>query len=179
MSNRWYAVHAKPSREQLAKEQLKAQEFETFLPSRLKTVTRRRKLTTVVAPFFSRYLFVRLNLTRDRWRSVNGTIGVNSLVMFGDQPQPLPFGVVEAMIASADSTGLVHLEQSLAVGSRVRLLAGPFADQLGILDRVDDSGRVRVLLKIMNSQVPVQVSRKLVMAVLSPTLADEPVFANP
>jgi hypothetical protein len=31
----------------------------------------------------------------------------------------------------------------------VRLIAGPFAEQLGILDRLDDGDRVRVLLDML------------------------------
>jgi hypothetical protein len=39
-----------------------------------------------------------------------------------------------------------------------------FAEQLGTLDRLDDSGRVRVLLEIMGATVPVQLERKIVRA---------------
>jgi transcriptional antiterminator RfaH len=81
------------------------------------------------APFFPRYLFVELDLTDHRWHSVNG-IGVASLVMQGVMPQPVPRGVVEAMLASVDDKSFLCLEQSLKVGAQARLEAGPFADQL-------------------------------------------------
>jgi transcription antitermination factor NusG len=68
------------------------------------------------------------------------------------------------MIASVDASGLLRLEENLKVGSPVRLAAGPFADQLGILDRLDDSGRVRVLLEIMGGTIPVQLERRFVTA---------------
>jgi transcription elongation factor/antiterminator RfaH len=159
---RWYAVHTQPNRELRAKKQLENQAFEVFLPKRLKTVRHARRLTNVTAAFFPRYLFVRLDLARHLWRSVNGTFGVSNLVMQGEMPRPVPHGVVEAMIASVDATGLLCLEQGLRVGARVRLAAGPFAEKLGILDRLDDSGRVRVLLEIMGGTVPVQLERKFV-----------------
>jgi transcription elongation factor/antiterminator RfaH len=161
---RWYAVHTQPNREFRAKNQLENQAFQVFLPKRLKTVRHARKLTNVTAPFFPRYLFVRLDLTRQGWRSVNGTFGVSSLVMQGDLPHPAPRGVVEAMIASVDAAGLLCLEENLTVGSQVRLAAGPFAEKLGILDRLDDSGRVRVLLEIMGGTIPVQLERRFVTA---------------
>jgi transcription elongation factor/antiterminator RfaH len=163
-ASRWYAVHAQPNREFRAKNQLENQAFEVFLPVRLKTVRHARRLTNLVAPFFPRYLFIRLDLAQHRWRSVNGTFGVSSLVMQGEMPRPVPRGVVEAMIASVDAKGLLCLEQNLTVGARVRLAAGPFAEKLGILDRLDDSGRVRVLLEIMGGTVPVQIERKFVTA---------------
>jgi transcriptional antiterminator RfaH len=46
----------------------------------------------------------------------------------------------------------------------VRLSVGPFAEKLGILDRLNDSGRVRVLLEIMGATVPVQLERRSVTA---------------
>lgn len=161
---RWYAVRTQPHRELRAKSQLENQAYEVFLPQCLKTVRHARKLTSLAAPFFPQYLFLRLDLTQDRWRSVNGTFGVASLVMRGEVPHPVPRGVVEAMIASVDAKGFLCLQESLATGARVRLTAGPFAEQLGVLERLDESGRVRVLLDIMGGTIPVELKRKFVTA---------------
>jgi transcription elongation factor/antiterminator RfaH len=161
---RWYAVHTQPHREARSQAQLENQSFRTYLPKRLKTVRHARKLKLVTAPFFPRYLFVALDLGRHQWRSVNGTFGVTSLVMAGERPHPVPCGVVEAMIAATDHTGLLSFEENLSVGDTVRLLAGPFAEQLGTLERLDDSGRVRVLLDIMGGAIPVRVAREFVTA---------------
>src|SRR5262244_81166 len=94
---RWYAVHTLPFAEARAERHLQRQEFRTFQPKRHKTIRHSRKLSTVEAPFFPRYLFIVLDLSRHQWRSVNGTIGVSRLVMRGDQPHPVPPGVVEAL----------------------------------------------------------------------------------
>jgi transcription antitermination factor NusG len=51
------------------------------------------------------------------------------------------------------------------VGAKVRLAAGPFAEQLAILDRLDDSGRVRVLLEILGRPVRVEIRREFVLVV--------------
>ena len=150
---RWYAVYTQPLNEACAEQHLNNQNFMTFMPKRLKTVRHARKLNTVEAPFFPRYLFVALDLSRDPWRRVNGTCGVSRLVMCGDAPQAAPWGVVETLIASADTRGILHLNNNLTIGGPVRLLAGPFAEQLAILDHLDESGRVRVLLDILGRQV--------------------------
>jgi transcription elongation factor/antiterminator RfaH len=159
----WYAVHAQPHREARAQVQLANQGFVTYLPKRLKTVRHARKLATINAPFFPRYLFVSLDLSIHPWRRVNNTFGVSTLVMAGDRPHPVPHGVVEAMIASTKENGILSFEQTLQVGGTVRLLAGPFAEQLGTLERLDDNGRVRVLLNILGGQVPVRIARELVV----------------
>ena len=154
-SERWYAVHTLPFAEERAERQLQRQKFRTFQPKRHKTIRHARKLRTVEAPFFPRYLFIVLDLARHQWRSVNGTFGVSRLVMRGDQPHPVPRGVVEALIEAADARGILQLGRKLQLGEPVRLLAGPFAEQIAILDRLDDSGRVQVLLHILGRQAAV------------------------
>src|SRR5579884_2013237 len=152
---RWYAVHTLAFCELRAQGQLEHQGFRTFLPRRLKTVRHARKLRTVEAAFFPRYLFVALDVERDGWRKVNGTYGVSRLVMRGDAPHPVPRGIVETLIASTDRAGVLRFSERLKVGGRVRLLAGPFAEQLGVLDALDDSSRVRVLLDLFAREVPI------------------------
>src|SRR5712672_1903684 len=110
---RWYAVHTLLFAEARAEGQLHRQGFQTFQPKRHKTVRHARRSSTVEAPFFPRYLFIILDLTRHQWRSVNGTFGVSRLVMRGDQPHPVPCGVVEALIAAADGRGILQLVHKL------------------------------------------------------------------
>ncbi len=155
---RWFAVHSLPHREAGAQQQLENQGFHTFLPRCLKARRHARKLENVLAPIFPRYLFVVLDLDRDRWRSVNGTFGVARLVMMaGNRPQPVPRGVVEALIAWADGRGVLRFDEAgrLTVGQRVRILAGPFAERIGLLQRLDGNGRVRLLLDIMGGRIGV------------------------
>jgi transcription elongation factor/antiterminator RfaH len=156
---RWYVVHTLPYAEKRAQAQLENQKYRVFLPKRQKTIRHARKLSTVVAPFFPRYLFVVLDLSQHQWRSVNGTLGVSSLVMGGDMPCPVPSGIVESMLVLSEPDGLLQLHTNLKIGAPVRFASGPFAEQLGVLDRLDDSGRIRVLLNILGRQVPVCLSR--------------------
>jgi transcriptional antiterminator RfaH len=162
---RWYAVHTLPCAEARAEAQLRRQGFLTFQPKRHKTVRHARRLSTVEAPFFPRYLFVALDLAHHQWRSVNGTFGVSRLVMWSDRPHPIPRGVVEALIAAADARGILQLFRKLQIGGPVRLMAGPFAEQLAILDDLDDSGRVRVLLDILGRQVAISTAASNVLPV--------------
>ena len=101
--------------------------------------------------------FVILDPEHDQWRPINGTLGVARLVMQGERPNPVPPGIVETLIASTGPDGLLQLRlgPQLKVGDSVRLTQGPFAEYLGTLDRLDESGRVRVLLDMLGRQVPV------------------------
>jgi len=156
---RWYLAHTLPHQEERAQAALEHQGFRNFLPRRLKTVRHARRLRTVNAPIFPRYIFVELDLDRDRWRSVNGTRGISSLVMALERPLPAPVGVVETLIMSSDGAGQLRFVENFEVGQRVRLVAGPFAQSLGILDRLSSTERVAVLLNIMSGAIRVSVAR--------------------
>ena len=73
-------------------------------------------------PLFPGYIFIVIDLSKQRWRSINGTFGVASLIMGAEQPTPVPSGVVEALVASGESRGVVRLDDSLEIGQKVRIV---------------------------------------------------------
>jgi transcription elongation factor/antiterminator RfaH len=162
-NERWFLVHTQPKSERKAELHLGAQGFRTHVPQIQKTIRHARQLRTVQAPLFPRYLFLILDLGRDRWRSVYSTIGVSSLFTCEDRPVPVPTGVVEALVARTDEAGLALFDAGLTTGQTVRILSGPFADFVGTLERLDAAGRVRVLLAMMGSTVPVALHRSALL----------------
>jgi transcription elongation factor/antiterminator RfaH len=160
---RWRLVRALTGREVFAAEQLERQGFVTFLPKQLKTVRHARKVRVALGAYFPGYLFVELDLAKDRWRSVNGTLGVSHLIGAEERPTPVPRGVVEALIEAADARGVLT-GPPLNAGQKVRIIAGAFADKLAVIERLDDAGRVRVLLDIVDRQVAVSVARDFLNA---------------
>ena len=151
--HRWYVAASLPNRENLAQQQLNNQQFVTYFPKRLKTVRHARRSHNRVVSFFPGYLFVALDLKADRWRSVNGTIGVKSLIMGADRPLPVPQGVVEQLQQMTDGDGFLRLRDELNPGDRIRILNGPMADMIGQIDRLDGKHRARVLLDLLHSSI--------------------------
>jgi transcriptional antiterminator RfaH len=162
-NERWFLVHTQPKSERKAELHLGAQGFRTHFPQIQKTIRHARQLRTVRAPLFPRYMFLSLDLSRDRWLSVRSTIGVSSLFTCEDRPVPVPKGVVEALIARTNEANLTSFEVDLATGQTVRILSGPFAEFVGTLERLDAAGRVRVLLTMMGSTVPVALHRSALL----------------
>jgi len=142
---------------------LEAQGFRPFLPYIQKTIRHARQLRTVRAPLFPRYMFLILDVGRDRWLSVRGTVGVSSLFTCEDRPVPVPKGVVEGLIVRTDEANLTRFDAGLTTGQAVRILSGPFADLVGTLERLDAAGRVRVLLTMMGTAVPVALHRSALL----------------
>ena len=156
---RWYLVHTRPNGERKAELNLKAQGLKPFLPQIEKTVRHARRLATVRRPLFARYLFVRLDISRDRWSAINSTVGVSRLVAQEDGPIALPFGIVETLLAHSDA-GITRLDVALSEGQRVRILSGPLADFTATVMRLDARRRVDLLLEIMGGAVSVSVDRR-------------------
>ena len=159
---RWYVARTLPQRELSAAQQLANQGFRSFVPRYWKNRRHARKVETVSVPLFPRYIFTILDQGRDRWRSINGTFGVDRLITYGCEPQPVPHGVVESLIEAADAEGNIQFDFHLKEGQLVRVTAGPFADFVGELEHLDDNGRVRVLLEIMGGKMRVALPQTLV-----------------
>jgi transcription elongation factor/antiterminator RfaH len=157
-NERWFLAHTQPRSEGKAELHLGAQGFRTYLPQIQKTIRHARQLTTVRAPLFPRYLFVILDLERDRWLSVRSTVGVSHLFTQEGRPVPVPVGIVESLIERS-AANLTRLDTDLVKGKHVRILTGPFADFVGTLERLDGAGRVQVLLELMGTAVPVSLHR--------------------
>lgn len=158
-NERWFLVYTLPKREIQALMRLRVQGFKAYLPQYLRTTRHARQLRTFRAPLFPRYLFIVLDLERDRWLCVRGTIGVSSLVGCDERPLPVPRGIIEALIAQGDDNGLIQFGDGLQAGQKVRIASGPFADFVGTLDRLDDTGRVRLLLDMMGSEIAITLPR--------------------
>jgi transcription antitermination factor NusG len=157
---RWYVAVTLPRKERVAAANLDNQDFRSFLPLQFVTLRHAHKFRTELIPVFARYIFVILDVDRQRWRSIAGTFGIQRLITDGERPMAVMPGVVETLIQSSDARGaLVYETGGLAVGDEVRLLAGPLAGSLGILQRLDGAGRVQLLLKLLGGPVKVTVPR--------------------
>jgi transcription elongation factor/antiterminator RfaH len=152
-------VRTLPRCEAKAQFHLGAQGLTTFLPQFLKTIRHARRLRTVRAALFPGYIFVTLDLTRDRWLSIRSTVGVSSLITCDGRPLPVRQGITEALIQQTDPSNVTRMDVDLVEGQPVRVLTGPFANLVGKLQKLSPSGRVRILLKLMGSDVPVSVER--------------------
>jgi transcriptional antiterminator RfaH len=159
---RWFVARVLAHQENRAQFNLHRLGFRSFLPRLRRTIRHARKLRDTLNPLFPGYIFVVIDLSKQRWRSINGTFGVASLIMGAEQPMPVPPGVIEALVVSCESRGVVRLDDGLEIGQNVRILSGPFAETICRLAHLDDRGRVRVLLEIMGMEVAAQLDRSAI-----------------
>ncbi len=162
----WFVVQTRVNSEMKAVRNLIQQGFETYLPRYLKKRSHAGKVDKVAAPLFPRYLFVRIDVTTQRWRSVQSTVGVSHLVLNGGGPAPVPRQVLGLLKSREDERGYVKLDRrpQFSLGEKVRVLSGAFADTLGLFDGVGDRDRIAILLDLLGRKVRVSIDAGIVAA---------------
>jgi transcriptional antiterminator RfaH len=157
--SRWYVVHTQPRGEATALRHLKRQGFTAFLPEYRRRRRHARRVDWVRAPLFPRYMFVAMDMASARWRAIASTIGVSHLVCNGDEPAPVPEGVVEDIRARVGADGLVKLapRNPFRPGDAVRVLVGALADQIGFFQCATDEDRVVLLLDMLGRRVSIKL----------------------
>jgi len=154
----WYVVQTQSNAEEKSCFHLKNQGFNVYLPRYHKTIRHARKVSEVRRPLFPGYLFVEMSLENARWRSINGTIGVISLVQFGEKPMPVETGMLDDIRKQEDGKGCVDLvSHGLVKGDQVRVVDGAFQEYSALLEELSDDKRVILLFDLMGRQVRMSV----------------------
>ena len=163
---RWYVAQTQVNGEMKATQNLLRQGYEVYLPRYLKRRRHARKVDFTAKPLFPRYLFVAVDIATQRWRAIQSTQGVSRLICNGDDPAPVPHGVLAALKAREDEKGFVRMEArpAFSSGDRVRVLAGAFMDFAAQFEGMADRDRVAILLDMLGRKVRVHLDADMVAA---------------
>ena len=164
--SRWYVVQTQANAENRAVAHLARQGFTTYLPRYLKRRRHARRVDVVAAPLFPRYLFVEIDMTVQRWRSIYSTVGVLRLVSNGECPAPVPKQVISLLKSQENTSGFIQLDHRprFKVGDKIRVLEGVFCDCLGLYDGMSDRERVGIFLDLLGRKVRVLLDAEAVTA---------------
>lgn len=163
----WYAIYTKPHKEFFSHKELKKQNFEVYYPKIKKTIKHARKTSSVIRPFFPRYIFVSLDIARDQWSSVNYTPGVNRLICAGDIPVKIPDMVINELFSAEDDQGLLEYipSPSWKIGEEIKIKEGPFSGLNALFAGLSDDMRVNVLLDIMGRSLNIPMKNSWVCSI--------------
>lgn len=167
---RWYVIETQPNSERKARDNLKDQGFTFFLPVYHKISRHARRVRTVEAPYFPRYLFVRFDAQDRRWRTqkdirwgaIKSTRGVlRMLTDVNDVPLAIETAFVEGLQKRAAKTGgVIKLTEDEKLrfrkGDQVRVNDGPLTSFMAIVSRMVGH-RVRVDVDIFGRPTPVDL----------------------
>lgn len=162
----WYVVQTQPHCERKADWHLRRQGFTVYLPQYLKRWSHARRTELRPTPLFPRYLFVAMDLSLAGWRAVRSTIGVAALVCNGNQPAPVPDGVVEDIQARENDLGLISMPFALPyrAGDEMRIVAGSLQGATGFFECFQDHDRVVLLLEMLGRKMRVHLPAESVAA---------------
>ena len=162
----WFVAHIQPCKEQLAERHLLEQGFNVYLPQFKKIRRHARRVEEVLSPLFPRYIFVELDLSLDQWRCVNGTRGVQYLIMNDGRPASVPNSIVNELKLRADENGVVPLEviSLFSKGDAIRIKHGALEGCLGTVERFDDNKRIQLLLEFLGRETRVSMPLEVVEA---------------
>jgi transcriptional antiterminator RfaH len=165
-NGRWYVAQTHPHAENKAAGHLMRQGFAVYLPRHLKRRRHARRVESVPAPLFPRYLFIAVDMATQRWRSIHSTIGVTRMVCNGDLPAAVDDSIIEGLRRREDAQGFVRVERrvTFAAGDRIRVQEGVFASCLGLFEGVTDAERVSILLDLLGRKVRVVLDMDFVAA---------------
>jgi transcriptional antiterminator RfaH len=165
-SRHWYVAHTHVHAETKATFHLGRQGFEVYLPRYTKRRRHARRVDTVAAPLFPRYLFVAVDTATQRWHSIRSTIGITKLVTNGDVPAVVPETIIEGLRRREDANGFVQLERRprFASGDKIRVREGAFCDALGLFDGITGQERVAILLDLLGRKVRVVLGMDVIEA---------------
>jgi len=163
----WYVVQSAPRKEGLVGSRIRELGREVFLPTLSERRPGHRRST--VGPLFPGYLFARLAREQGDLATIRWTHGVRRLLGDGLGPQAVTDTLVDNLRGRADRTGRVRLGAGLKRGDRVRVLDGPLAGMIGLLDRPAASPveRVCVLLEVFQRLTRVELPAHAICGVRS------------
>lgn len=141
---RWYAVTTRSRHEKSVRDLLRRKQIEEFLPLYETIRSWKNGEHRVQLPLFPGYTFVHMAL-RDRLQVLK-VPGVVRLVGFNGNPVPLGDQEVESLREALVAGVKAVPHPYLALGRRVRIIAGALRGREGILLR--KKGDVRVVLSV-------------------------------
>jgi len=158
----WFAIRTKPRQEIVARDQLKNQGFDVYLPLVNTRITHARKVSWQPRPFFSGYLFMHLSKEQQQWTTIRSTIGVLAPVSFGDFYPPVPDAVIDLLQSRHDENGYINVESKPASpfqsGETIQVNDGSMKGLEGVFLEMRGQDRAMVLLDWIQKKMRVETS---------------------
>ena len=168
----WFVAHLRPQGLKRALDHLHRQHFKTFAPEFESTVIRAGVPRQIRKPLFPGYLFVSFGPANPKWTAINSTRGVARLILDRPhRPTPLPQPLMAGIMARYNEAGVLLPPIDLAVGDRIRVLAGPFSEIVTSIETLPDQERIGVLIDLMGRKVKASLTRNQVEKIIPDTQA--------
>jgi transcription termination/antitermination protein NusG len=173
LDSKWYVIHTYSGYEKKVKKNLdhridsmgmKDKIFQVVVPVENEIEIRNGQRQPVERKMFPGYVLVNMIELKDRdessneaWFVVRNTPGVTSFVGSGNKPIPLMNHEVSAILR-VQETEAPRVKPTFTRGQNVRIIDGPFAEFIGVVDEVSpERNKVKVLVSFFGRETPVEL----------------------
>jgi transcriptional antiterminator NusG len=162
----WYVIHTYSGYENKVKNNLehritsmdmRDRIFQVVVPVEEEIEIKDGQRRTVQRKIFPGYVLVEMAMTDESWYVVRNTPGVTGFVGSGNKPVPLQDDEVKTILKQM-RVEQPRVKVAFTRGQSVRIIDGPFADFIGVVDDLNyEKGKVRVLVSFFGRETPVEL----------------------
>lgn len=154
----WAVINTHPSREALALQHLARQDFEAYCPMIPKRLKQAHRYIDVARPLFPGYLFVQVAPERNQWRPVLSTIGVRTVIRFGERLGWVDNEFINGLKQRENDGLITRPINPFEVGQQVRVTSGPFDGVIATIVSMSEKDRLVVLMDLLSRKVQVHLT---------------------
>jgi transcription termination/antitermination protein NusG len=156
----WYAIYTHCRHEARAEAALHHNGVETYLPWITTPSRRRDRRRLLTVPLFPGYFFVHSNPEAAGFVEILKAPGVVRILGFKDGPAPVPETTIDSIRAIVSSNQPFYPWPPLSTGTRVRVLEGPLAGVVGVVQGRTRKRRLIVSVELFSRAVAVELDRE-------------------
>ena len=155
----WIVARTKSNQDKVALINLERQNFDFFQPT-FKTLSRRQnKFKEIIKPVFPGYIFVTINLEEKNWHKINNTMGISSIIVFGNEIPLICCELIEELKYRFSLNNTPKAADPFEIGMNAEITNGPFAQLIGKIEEIDADQRIWILLDILGTQTRVSINK--------------------
>ena len=156
MEKEWYVVNTYSGHENKVKEKLEMRAssmgmedyiLRVVVPETKEVVIKDGKSKEKVNKMFPGYILVEMVMTDEAWYVVRNTPGVTGFIGSsgkGAKPTPLPPQEVDNVL-KVMGMSRIDVDKDLKVGTKVKIIGGPFTGMFGTIEEIDSNNQKMVL----------------------------------
>jgi len=165
---RWYIVHVlsgfenrvmKTLKERIVNHGMTEYFAEVVVPEESVVANVNGKKRTMKKKFFPGYVLIKMIMNEKTWHLVKDTDKITGFIG-GTKDKPLPISDEEAASMTASLQEGFKRTRSVAnfsEGDSVKVIEGPFASFVGVVEAISDKGKVKVQVSIFGRPTPVEL----------------------
>ena len=153
----WYAIYVRSRHEKCVQTDLRNKGIESSLPFMKVTHQWSDRRKKVEVPLFRGYVFVRLDINKDKL-NVLQTDGVVKFIGIRGKPSRIPDEQMRWIHMMVKGSDIIYNVKEIPLGKKVRVMAGPFKGVEGVVISVGNQSRLVIVIESIIHAVSIEIN---------------------